>query len=111
MPQVPVLVMSQGKEVGRAETDASGGFAVRGLTGGVYTVATPIGGSVYRAWSPRTAPPAAVTSALIVPDQNIVRGQWGTGALGWLANPWVLAAIVAAAIAIPLALDDDDDAS
>jgi hypothetical protein len=28
--------------------------------------------------------------------------------IGFLSSPWVLAGIVAAAIAIPLALDDDD---
>jgi hypothetical protein len=45
----------------------------------------------------------------VLPNTNVVRGQFGGGGmLGWLANPWVLAAVVAAAIAIPLALDDDD---
>jgi hypothetical protein len=49
---------------------------------------------------------------MIAPNQTVVRGQMGLGnggsALSWLANPWVLAGVVAAAIAIPLALDDDD---
>jgi hypothetical protein len=110
-PGMPVLVVRQDKEVARTQTDAEGRFVVHGLTGGVYQVATPVGAAVYRAWAPRTAPPAATQLAIITPDQTVVRGQFGTSALGWLANPWVLAAIVAAAIAIPLALDDDDDAS
>lgn len=40
-------------------------------------------------------------------------GGWSPGGtLGFLSNPWVLAGIVAAAIAIPLAVSaDDDDAS
>lgn len=108
---IPVVVMRQGQEVGRAQTDANGQFAVQGLTGGVYHIATPTGVAMYRAWSPRTAPPAATPAAILVPDNSVVRGQFGTSAFGWLANPWVLAGIVAAAIAIPLALDDDDDAS
>lgn len=45
-----------------------------------------------------------------------IRGGWDTkragSGLGFLANPLVLAGIVAAAIAIPLAhASDDDDAS
>jgi len=36
-------------------------------------------------------------------------GRYGFGGLGFLANPWVLAGIVAAAIAIPLAVAHDDD--
>lgn len=38
-------------------------------------------------------------------------GGGGGGILGFLTNPWVIAGGIAAAIAIPLALDDDDDAS
>lgn len=108
---VPVAILRDGREIARTQTDPQGQFAVQGLTGGVYQVATPMGIGVYRAWSPRTAPPAAAQAVVVVPNDMVVRGQFGTGALGWLANPWVLAAIVAAAIAIPLALDDDDDAS
>jgi hypothetical protein len=111
LARVAISVMSQGKEIAKTQTDANGTFTVAELKGGVYSIVTPIGTSNYRAWSPRTAPPAAAQAALIVPDDAVVRGRFGTGALGWLANPWVLAAIVAAAIAIPLALDDDDDAS
>lgn len=106
---VPVCITKQGQEVARTKTDEKGQFAASGLSGGVYEVHTPISTTVYRAWSPRTAPPAATQVAVIVPEQNIVRAQMrGGSALGWLANPWVLAGIVAAAIAIPLALDDDD---
>lgn len=106
---VPVSIVREAREVARAETDASGRFAVHGLTGGIYEVYTPAGSGIYRVWSPHTAPPAAVPAAIITPHENVVRGQMNGGqALSWLANPWVLAGIVAAAIAIPLALDDDD---
>jgi hypothetical protein len=107
---VPVTVSRQGEIVARTETNASGQFAVPGLSGGLYEVQTPIASNVYRLWAPRTAPPAAQALALITPNDAVVRAQLHNGgsALGWLANPWVLAAVVAAAIAIPLALDDDD---
>ena len=108
-PKLPVRIARQGEEVARTETDQHGRFAVQGLNGGLYEVQTPIGTNVYRAWTPGTAPPSAVTEAMVVPDENLIRGQMRGGqALSWLANPWVLAGIVAAAIAIPLALDDDD---
>jgi hypothetical protein len=111
-PQLPVLIVRQGEEIARTQTDQQGRFVVPGLNGGLYEVHTPIGSSVYRAWTAGTAPPAAVTEAMVIPDESLIRGQMRGGqALSWLANPWVLAGIVAAAIAIPLALDDDDDAS
>lgn len=110
---VPVVVTRQGKLVAKTETDANGRFEVRGLTGGVYEVQTPLGSGVYRLWAPRTAPPSAKTVATVVADgqdQSVIRAQgpMGGSAFGWLANPWVLAGIVAAAIAIPLALDNND---
>ena len=107
---VPVTISKQGEVVAQTETDAAGRFSVQGLTGGVYEVKTPVGSGVYRLWAPRTAPPAAQSVAMVMPD-NVVRAQLGLNngsAFGWLANPWVLAGVVAAAIAIPLALDDDD---
>jgi hypothetical protein len=90
------------------QTDAQGRFAVNGLTGGVYRVETPDGAAIYRLWAPNTAPPAATASALLIHSDSLVRGN--LGGIGWLG--WTLiGAGVAAAIAIPLILDDDDDAS
>jgi hypothetical protein len=109
---VPVAISRQGNVIARTETNASGQFAVQGLSGGLHEVQTPVGSGVYRFWAPRTAPPAASAIAMVAPNTTVVRGQMGLGngggGFGWLANPWVLAGVVAAAIAIPLALDDDD---
>lgn len=91
------------------QTDAQGRFEFAGLKSGVYQVATEKGGAVYRLWSAGTAPPAAQAQALVVNGDTVVRGALGQGGLiNFLSNPWVLGGIVAAAIAIPLALDDDD---
>jgi hypothetical protein len=107
-----VTVMQQGQVVRQAQSDASGRFSVAGLKGGLYQIATAQGGAVYRAWTAEAAPPAATNGVLIVNGDSVVRGGMNhSGPLGFLANPWVLGAIVAAAIAIPLALHDDDDAS
>jgi len=87
------------------QTDAQGRFAVNGLKGGVYRVETPAGAAIYRLWAPNTAPPSATASALVVHGDSTVRGNLGS--IGWFG--WTLIGLgVAAAIAIPLILDDDD---
>jgi hypothetical protein len=58
----------------------------------------------------------------VVCGDEVVRGQWGAGGhygggplhgtMQWVrAHPYITAGAVAAAIAIPLALADDDDYS
>jgi hypothetical protein len=90
--------------VAAAETTADGQFTFSELSGGVYRVETPIGAGMYRLWAPDTAPPSAVPAVLLVAGQDAVRGNLGK--IGWLG--WTLIGLgVAAAIAIPLALDDD----
>ena len=107
-----VAVVDQGGAAATALTGEDGRFAVSGLKAGVYQVATAKGVTVCRLWAPRTAPPSAQGDALVVNGDTVVRGGMGGcgggGVIGFLSNPWVLAGIVAAAIAIPLALDDDD---
>jgi hypothetical protein len=112
LPQEGALVSLQtgGQEVAQAVTDQQGRFTAAGLKGGVYQIVTTEGVSTYRAWSAGTAPPAAENAALVVAGQT-ARGQHGGGLASWLSNPWVLAAIVATAIAVPIALNDDDSTS
>ena len=81
---------------------------------GVYQIATSGSNGIYRLWAAQTAPPAAQAKLLVVNDGQIALGQCchdgcgGCCGSGWglLGNPWVLGGIVAAAIAIPLALDE-----
>jgi hypothetical protein len=104
-----VAVVHKGKPLTVTETDQEGRFVLTGLEPGVYELHLAEGGGAYRVWAPRTAPPAAEQGVLLVQDSRVVRGMHnGGGGFGWLANPWVLAGIVAAAIAIPLALDNND---
>ena len=106
-----VSVQTNGREVARTTTDEHGRFIAQGLKGGVYQLVTAEGMSTYRVWSEGTAPPAAQPAALVVTG-DVVRGFGHHGGLGaWLSNPWVLAAIVATAIAVPIALNDDDSTS
>ncbi|MEM7312503.1 MAG: carboxypeptidase-like regulatory domain-containing protein [Planctomycetota bacterium] len=112
--------------VAKSATRVDGTFEFTAMRGGLYNVVadgTPIN---VRAWAPRTAPPLAHDGLLVVKGA-ILRGQSCTadsctgtcggscdacgvagGPLGLLMNPFVIGAAVAAAIAIPLALDDDD---
>jgi hypothetical protein len=118
--KVAVSLQQAGNEVATTTTDAEGVFAVQGLRGGVYQVVSEGGVVSYRLWAPNTAPPAANQSALIVTGTEIVNGTsvagtqytpaHGGGIMGWMRqHPILVAAGVATAIAVPLALADDDD--
>jgi hypothetical protein len=89
-----------------AKTAADGSFSVQGLRGGVYQVATTDGHGVYRLWSAGTAPPAANSRALLVAGKDVVRGQSAasTPVKSLLTNPFVIAGVVATAVAVPVAL-------
>jgi hypothetical protein len=106
-PQVGVAVSltKGGAMVASTRTDSEGKFALTGVQAGVYQLQSASASGTYRVWAPQTAPPSASQGILLIAGQDVVRQQ---DILSHLANPYVLAAIVAAAIAIPLALDDDD---
>lgn len=105
---VPVRLVKMGENTGEIlslTTDAEGRFEFAAVGGGVYLLETPGAVSIYRAWVPNTAPPSASHSALLVQGNQAVRGNLGAvSPLGWA----LFAIGVAAAIAIPVALDDDD---
>ncbi len=131
---VSVLVSTGGKEIARVTTDRAGKFAASGIKGGVHQVTAVGQQNVYRLWAPGTAPPSSQRGLMLVPSTEVVRGQcdcgtpvcgsacgnggggYGGGVFGggggvrnWLANhPLIAAGGIAAAIAVPLALDDDE---
>ncbi len=134
MPQAPVAILSGGREVVRIASADDGTFAVSGLKGGVYEVATPGQHGVFRFWSPQTAPPTAGNGVMLVSGNEIVRGQYGFApppppggeppmapapapgpvgkTLGWVGqHPFITAGVVATAIAVPIAVSELDDAS
>jgi hypothetical protein len=107
IPNTAVRLVRSGSEGPAAvtETNRDGRFEFAGLSGGVYRLETAAAGNMYRLWMPEAAPPAASSAALLVQGDATVRGNLGS--LHWLE--WTLIGIgVAAAIAIPLALADDD---
>ncbi len=110
---VPVAIYRGKQQLAVAKTDANGYFTFTGLRGGLYQLASANGVTTYRLWAAKTAPPSAQPGAIVVADQDLVRGQLG-GRLGMiLTHPLVIGGAVAAAIAVPIAIaanDDDDEA-
>lgn len=108
---VPVTIASNDRVLGTATTNEHGIFAFRGVKTGVYRVSSADGIAQYRVWQAEVAPPGAAKNAVVVATEDLTRGQCG-GRLGmFLTRPVVLAGVIAAAIAIPLAiaLSDDDE--
>jgi len=128
LASVPIKMTQGDVTVVETSTDQLGQFSVSSLAGGVYEMLVDESRVNVRVWAPKTAPPTATTGFTYVLG-SVQRGQCtadsctgacggacaggacGGGPLALLMNPWVIGAAVAAAIAIPLALDDDDDAS
>jgi len=99
---VPVSLLKDGVRMAAVRTDRAGQFAINGLSAGIYQVQAADSTSICRVWAPGTAPPGARHGVLVVEGQQVVRGG------GVAGHPWLLAAIVFAAIAIPVALDSND---
>lgn len=98
-----VTVSQAGKVVTRARTNKSGQFSAAPLKGGVYQVATTHGSSTLRVWDAQTAPPASRPAVLLVDSAEVVRGQIPFRQLVF-SDALILGAIIAAAIAIPIAI-------
>ncbi len=104
---VPVSLRTQNRDVTATTTAADGRFAVPNLQGGVYQVAAGQGQGIYRLWTAGTAPPSAHNGAIVY-TQN---GGGGGGLKMLLANPIVIAGVVATAIAVPVALNNSHHSS
>jgi hypothetical protein len=120
LANVPVSVVTNGKEIARCQTSPTGVFQAADMHGGVVQIVAANNARVCRLWAPGSAPPAAQQGVLMVAG-DVVRGQCdavgcgscvgghGGGLLGvMLDRPLVTAGIIGAAVAIPLAVDDDD---
>ena len=100
-------------------TDRNGRFIAAGLKTGTCIVETGDETYAVRVWQTGTAPPKSLKNvALVRHSQGTVRGNWLTDnrlAAGIRSltprQKLCLGVLVGAAIAIPIALDDDDDAS
>ena len=93
--------------VQRVRTGRWGRFAFRGLRGGSYEIRTSATRVTCRAWTAATAPPRAPTTILLLSNTGSVRGQQPL-AEAFVFNPFLMGALIAAAIAIPIALHNSD---
>ena len=106
------LTSSDGQSV-TTLADASGRFGYRGLTGGSYQLETTLGVVQCRVWTAQAAPPRSATTLLVIHDKQWARGQHYAppavnGMVGRMkrvmTNPFAVAAIIGAAVAIPVAI-------
>ena len=98
-----VALVQRDAKIAQTVTNTSGYFLVNGLRGGVYQVVGGDTQGTYRLWAPDTAPPSAQPGALLVAGKGPIRGQCGP-LMYWFSNPWVIAGLVATAVAIPVAI-------
>ncbi len=91
-------------------TDRHGRFQFESCSGGTYRLETSAGVYLCRLWTPNAAPPAAAPSLLVVNDNRVERGQRPIGEI-FHSDPLLMATIVAAAIAIPIAVHKSRDDS
>jgi hypothetical protein len=105
-----VVLVQQKREVGRVQADRFGRFRLSGLRGGVYSLQS--GGQVcfVRAWTSEKAPPKAKAAALIVSGDGVVRGQMPLEQF-FASDGVVIAGLVAAMIAIPIAVSNHGSSS
>jgi len=106
--QVAIKLMRHGRVVGEATTDKSGYFLMNNVQAGEYQLSAGENFGHFRFWASQSAPVSAQPGVLFVAGQGPVRGQ--DGPLGyWLSNPWLLAGIVAVAIAVPVAVHNSQN--
>ncbi len=109
-----VTLADHKQEIAQVRADQEGKFSVPGLRGGVYRISSRGQDAMYRLWAPNTAPPVAQQGVILVVGNDVIRGQYGNSPgpfasmAQWVADhPLITAAAIGAAIAIPIALDDD----
>jgi hypothetical protein len=104
------VVLCQGSRVlAETRTNADGEFAFQGIAAGCYQIRTDAAVAVCRAWTWDAAPPVAADRVLVANPSLTVRGQQPISCLFY--NPLVIGLIVAAAIAMPIAVHNAQDAS
>lgn len=124
-----LLLRKDGRAVAECISGDQGQFVVEGLSGGTYQVESSSSGGVYRVWAPGTAPPCAKPEIILI-EGPVIRGQYtaarvrgarpywnaampryerlGCTVLRSLSHPWIVMPVVTSAVAIPLALTNDN---
>jgi len=110
------LIASDAQRVATT-SDAQGRFGYQGLKGGAYQLETDHGVVPCRAWTARSAPPRSAATLLVVHDKQLARGQRPAPPLvsdvvgrmkHVMTNPFAVATIIGAAVAIPVVVHNAD---
>ncbi|MEM6799524.1 MAG: carboxypeptidase-like regulatory domain-containing protein [Planctomycetota bacterium] len=113
------LFDASGKPV-EGTTNELGQFAYRGVSSGLYYLQAGDAVQAVRVWPHKIAPPSAKKGVLLISKEETVRGQYappsGLNAFvkrskRLLSNPLAVTAIVATAVAVPVAVHNADDGS
>jgi hypothetical protein len=102
---IAVSVCLPDRQLSSTRADGAGRFSFLEVPSGVYILRAGAASCTCRLWAPETAPPGAKSGILLVADATPVRSQNGPVAY-WLSNPWVLAGVVAGAVAIPVLINN-----
>lgn len=97
-----IQVEQNGKIVGKTKTNGEGHFVVPRIGAGVSKVITDDATFVCRCWTAAAAPPASKEQLLVISQEGVERGQRPVGEI--VTNPLFVGAVIAAAIAIPIAV-------
>jgi len=110
--EVELALIQVDREMARTTSDEQGRFRFEGIRSGAYTVAARGTLIEVRLWADGTAPPAARKALLVVAHDDVTLGQ-NAGGTFWrtVTNPWVSAGLIGAAVAVPIALNNNDTGS
>jgi hypothetical protein len=98
----PLLLQQFGGAEVRTESDATGGFVLRGVRAGMHRLVADDQIATCRVWTNAAAPPSAADRLTVVAGRPLIRGQQPISAV--FTNPLFIGLVIAAAIAIPIAV-------
>src|SRR5262245_26889988 len=107
LSEQPLLLQRGTRLLAKTVTDQDGRFQFDNINGGLYQLRTSNQIVACRCWMPNTAPPRAAQQLLVVAQQDISRGQRPFPEV--FCNPLLIAALVAGAVAIPIAIHNSGD--
>jgi hypothetical protein len=95
-------LQQRGELLSQTTTDAEGRFQFIVARGGVYELADDGQITHVRLWTAHAAPPNSIRQ-LVVAQGDVLRGQ--SGRIPYTqVNPWLVAGVIAVAVAIPVVL-------
>jgi hypothetical protein len=100
-----VSLWQGGEQQVQAQTDKEGRFRFLLRRGGIYQLVVGSESTVIRVWTAEAAPPGCAQQVVVV-HGDIFRAQ--SGKVPYMhVNPWLVAGVVAAAVAIPVVLSNN----